>query len=112
METVVAGLLGRAVGRLETLNLGYTVMSAQQIEEILRAVSEGSTMKHLSMDGNGNMETVEAGLLGPAVGRLETLDVMDTRLSVMQIREIKEAARRSSCIVTLPLDSDDELCGC
>merc|ERR1712226_1740572 len=100
-ERMEAGLLGRAVGRLETLNVGYTVMSAQQIEEILRAVSEGSTLRHLIMQGNDNMETVEAGLLGRAVARLERLDVMDTRLTVMQIREIKEASRRSSCIVTL-----------
>merc|ERR1712226_1268254 len=110
-ERVEAGLLGRAVARLERLNVGYTVMSAQQIEEILRAVSEGSTLRHLIMEGDGNMETVEAGLLGRAVARLETLDVMGTRLSVMQIREIEEASRRSSCIVILPLDSDDELGG-
>merc|ERR1712226_1186721 len=111
METVEAGLLGRAVARLETLNVGFTVMSAQQIEEGLRTVTEGFTMRNLIMKGNGNMEAVDAGLLGRAVARLERLDVMGTRLSVQQIREMKEAARRSSCIVTLPPDSDDELGG-
>ena len=42
-----AGLLGRVVARLERLNIRGRGLSVENIEEILRAVSEGSTMTQL-----------------------------------------------------------------
>merc|ERR1712226_171042 len=82
--TVEAGLLGGAVTRLESLDVGGGGLSGQQIEEILRAVSEGSTLRHLIIWGNTLMGTVEAGLLGGAVNRLESLDVRGGGLSAQQ----------------------------
>merc|ERR1712105_393279 len=94
---VKAGLLGRAVARLEALDVRSTDMSVIQIEEILRAVGEGSTLRYLNIAGNyRQMERVEAGLLGRAVARLETLDVRFTDMSVIQIEEILRAVGEGS----------------
>ena len=98
---VKEGVLGSVVGRLERLEVRDPGVCVENTEEILRAVSDGSSMRYLRMSGRLDMSRVKAGLLGGAVARLERLDVWNTDLSALQIEEMQTAALRSSCRLSL-----------
>ena len=85
---VEEGLLKKAVNSLENVNLLGTKLTQQQIDEILTAVSSGSSrLKKLTLAVN-NLSSVAAGLLASAVTSLGQVDLWQTELTQEQTKEI------------------------
>ena len=80
MFGVDPGLLARAVTKVETLEVYDAKLTQQQAVAILTAVSEGSKLAKLDINGN-DLSGVDSGLLTRAVIKLKTLDGSDTELT-------------------------------
>ena len=106
LSSVAPGLLAGAVKKLRTLIVSYGQLTTQQIESILAAITKDSQLKYLSISFN-DLSSVEPGLLAAAVRNLETLDVMQGRLTRQQTESIIAAVSEDSQLKDLVLSSND-----
>ena len=83
MVGVDPGLLARAVTKVETLKVIDAKLTQQQAVAILNAVSKGRKLAKLDISGN-DLPEVDLGLLAKAVTKLETLEVIGTKLTQQQ----------------------------
>ena len=74
LSSVEPGLLAGAVRKMESLNVDFGQLTAQQTQSILAAVNEDSQLKSLTISRN-DLSSVEPGLLTRAVTMLESLNV-------------------------------------
>ena len=88
LPKVDAGLLARAVARLEEVKLWDTRLTMKQWEDVMTAIGQGdSRLKKLEISNN-NMSKVDPGLLARAVNRLEEVDMYRTQLTFKQAEAI------------------------
>ena len=100
VSSVVPELLARAVTNLEEVTLWHSRLTTQQVEAVFRALASSSALRRLDISYN-NLSSVEAGVLGQAVARLEMADMGSTSLTGNQVTSILTAVLRSSCLTSL-----------
>ena len=100
LSGVDPGMLAKAVAKLVTLNVRRTNLTHQQTVAILTAVSEGSKLTELDISCN-NLSGLDPGLLARAVTKLETLEVIDTKLTQQQAVAILTTVSKGSKLTKL-----------
>ena len=91
LSSVNVRLLGEAVTKMESVDIGDTILTTQQIEAILTEICKNTNLTNLNMSGN-NLSSVEPGLLARAVSQIETIDIGDTSLTSRHMEDILRTA--------------------
>ena len=100
MSGVDAGLLAKAVTKLETLCASNTKLTHNQAVAILTAVSEGGRLINLDVSWN-DLSGMDAEVWTKVVTRLDKLSVMKTRLTEEQTVAIMTAVSTGSRMTQL-----------
>ena len=106
MSGLDPGLLAKAVAKLVTLNVRCTNLRHQQTVAILTSVSEGSKLTELDISCN-DLSGLDPGLLARAVTKLETLEVIGTKLTQQQAVAILTTVSEGSKLTKLDISWDN-----
>jgi len=100
---VPADLLAKAVCRLQSVNLGFTGLTSQQLAAMLEASLLSNSLEKVELE-RVNLSRVPASLLAKAICRLQTVNLGYTRLTGQQSTKIVEASLSSETLVEVNLD--------
>ena len=99
------GLLAKMMAGKEELTLDVTkALTGHQLEEVLTAISENSSVKKLDLSGGHKMNSIAPDLLARAVSQLENVDIGGANLTNRQTEAIFHALNESTKLKVLNME--------
>ena len=105
LSWLTPGLLAKMMAGKEELTLNVTTaLTGHQLEEVLTAISENSSVKKLDLSGGHNMTSIAPDLLARAVSQLENVDIGGANLTNRQTEAIFDALNESTKLKVLNME--------
>jgi len=89
-SSVEPGLLARALAQLENVNLSSTEITNDQAQSLFQAIAQNCLLKKMDISCL-NLSSVEPGLFGRAVSRLEGVDLFENNITTDQVKSLFQA---------------------
>ena len=103
LSSLEPGLLARAVVLLEDVSLRATMLTRQQIEEILTAINKDTRLKKLDLGGILSLTYIDPNLLASSITQLEEVNIGYLSITGPQLHALFTALKNPTKLKTLEI---------